>query len=499
MKIRIAAIILALVMLAGVLVSCTTGGGTGNDTSGGGNNTTTDAGNVTTTVTDAVTDYMENVTAYKGKTINVLYWSDANNNEFDITKETGVPIDDAIFRRDSVVTERLGVEIDWDGQAGNKAKLKAFKEYFEAHRNEGIQIVAGHSMVVGALAAAGYLYDLNNTRYLDFTNEWWPKNLIDNCTIMDSVYFCSGDISINTLLGMQGMFFNKDLTEDGGKKYYRLVKDKKWTIDAFIAETENKYENADSDAAKSLGDKFGFISYSGMINPLFAGMGMSIIENDGAKGLKLSSKYATEKNEKLLERVNGLFFSGNDWYYANKSFADSSAVFKAGRSLFYMASVRLTINTLNDKESTMTYGILPAPLYAEGDDYRTLLANTYTLYAVNSLVDSDVADMCSAYLELLAYESSKTVTPAVFNRTLKGQYSDKQDDSTMFDILRASTVMEIGLIFSDQIDGGMPSKTLFTFVGNQSSALRTYISDRSNLIDQGLLDLNNMFAKNKKQ
>lgn len=490
MKIRIAALILALLMLAGVLASCTTGGDDTKETTDGSG-----TGGSTTVVTDAETEYMEDVTAYKGKTVNVLYWSDANNNEFNISKETGVPIDDAIFRRDSIVSEKLGVEVEWDGQPGNKAKLKSFKEYYEAHKNEGIQIIAGHSMVVGALASEGYLYDLNKTRYLDFTNEWWPKNLIENCTIMDSVYFCSGDISINTLLGMQGMFFNKGLTDDGGKKYYGLVSEKKWTLDAFIAETENRYENADNDSAKSLGDKFGFVSYSGMINPLFAGMGMSIIENDGEKGLKLSSKYATEKNEGILDKVNNLFYTDNDWYYA-KSFNDSASVFKAGRSLFYMASVRLTINTLDDKESTLTYGILPAPLYAEGDDYRTLLANTYTLYAVNSLADEDTADMCSAYLERLAYESSKTVTPAVFNRTLKGQYSDKRDDSQMFDILRSSTVMEIGLIFSDHIAGGVPSKTLFTLVGKNTSALRTYINDTKELIDGDLKKLNDLFSKN---
>ena len=494
MKVRIFAAVLALLMLAGVLASCTTGG---DDTT---KDTTADnAEESTTAVTDAPeTKYMEDVKDYKGKTIGVLYWSDANNNEFNIEKETGVPVDDAIYYRDLDVTGRLGVDIEWDGQPGNKSNLKKFKEYFEAHRNGEVQIVAGHSMVVGALAAEGYLYDLNETRYLDFTNEWWPKNLIENCTIMDSVYFCSGDISINTLLGMQGMFFNKDLTDDGGKKYYDLVRNNKWTLDAFIAETENKYQNLDTDSAKSMGDMFGFASYSGMINPLFVGMGMSIIENDGANGLKLSPKYATEKNEKLLEKINNLFYTDNDWFYANKSFADSANIFKSGRSLFYMASVRLTINTLTDTNGII-YGILPAPLYAEGENYRTLLANTYTLYAVNSTVDADTADMCSAYLELLAYESSKTVTPAVFNKTLKGQYSDKRDDAEMFDILRSSSVMEIGLIFSDQILGGMPSKNLFTLVGNNEATLRTDINDSKSLIENDLKKLNDSFANSKKK
>ena len=80
-------------MLAGVLASCTTGG---DDTT---KDTTADnAEESTTAVTDAPeTKYMEDVKDYKGKTIGVVYWSDANNNEFNIEKETVFPLYNAIY------------------------------------------------------------------------------------------------------------------------------------------------------------------------------------------------------------------------------------------------------------------------------------------------------------------------------------------------------------------------------------------------------------------
>ena len=59
--------------------------------------------------------------------------------------------------------------------------------------------------------------------------------------------------------------------------------------------------------------------------------------------------------------------------------------------------------------------------------------------------------------------------------------------------------MEIGLIFSDQILGGMPSKNLFTLVGNNEATLRTDIKDSKSLIDNDLKKLNDSFANSKQK
>ena len=106
----------------------------------------------------------------------------------------------------------LNVNIEWTGEAGGKSKLENFKKRVEAgiSTNES-EVVAAHSMVMGALASSGYMQDLLSTKYLNFENPWWPSDLIRFSTIGGKLYFASGDISNNTLLGMEGMFFNKDV------------------------------------------------------------------------------------------------------------------------------------------------------------------------------------------------------------------------------------------------------------------------------------------------
>lgn len=416
--------------------------------------------------------------------VSILYWSDVNNPEFEV-EETD-RITSAIHAKDSRIQDMLNVSINWVGEPGSKAKLEGFKKRVEAGLSVNeTEIIAAHSMVMGALASSGYMQDLLSTRYLNFSNPWWPRDLIDFSTIGGKLYFASGDISNNTLLGMQGMFFNKGMvTAD----LYSVVDSGKWTVDRMIAETKGIYRDVNSNG-KDAEDIYGYVTYSGMVNPLFVGMGVRFTDKSEDGALKISDTYISEKTQGLLEKVNNCLFTDTDWFYSG-GFDASAKVFVDGRSAFYMASVRLTINKLTD--SSITYGVLPAPKYNEDQEgYHTLMANTYTMYGITkNITDTDNA---SAVIEALAQEGYRTVTPEVFEVALKARYSDKPADAVMFDILRNSTVFEMGLVFSDQLDG-IPSKALFTLVNNKNSDWMSYMAKKKSSLESSLKKLNEVFG-----
>ncbi len=476
---RLICLAIAGIMMLGCLVSCADSDGEGDGTTVP--NESTPADTVTTTVATEVGSLPEGLT-FGGQKAKVLYWSDVNNAEFAIEEDKQDRISSAIRSKDAYVEDLLHVEIEWVGTEGSKAKLTNFKNRVQADvQANDSEIVAGHSMVVGALAAAGLLQDLLETEYLDFENPWWPDDLIENSTINGKLFFCSGDISNNTLLGMIGMFFNKDMVKTN---VYELVTSDEWTIDRLIKETENIYSDIDSDG-KDNDDTYGYTSYSGMINPLFIGAGIRILDKDSNGDMMISDSYVSEKTEGILEKINGCFYSGYDWVYCAK-IDDCTKMFTESRAAFYSASVRLTVNSLGT--SDIKYGILPNPKYnAEQDDYYTLMANTYTMYAITkNIVDTDKA---SAIIEALAQEGYKTVTPEVFEVALKSRYADDIEDAVMFDLLRDTTVFEIGLIFSDQI-GKLPSTALFTLVDNKQSTWLSYMAGKTSRIDGYLTALN---------
>ncbi len=482
---RVICLVVAGVMMLGCLVSCATPDDEVNGTTDANGVSTSDT--VTTTTATQVGSLPEGLT-FGGEKAKVLYWSDVNNAEFAIEEEKQDRISSAIRSKDAHVEDLLHVEIEWVGTEGSKAKLTNFKNRVQADvQANDSEIVAGHSMVVGALAAAGLLQDLLATEYLDFENPWWPDDLIENSTINEKLYFCSGDISNNTLLGMIGMFFNKDMVKTN---VYELVTSGQWTIDRLIKETTSIYSDVDSDG-KDNDDIYGYTSYSGMINPLFIGAGIRILDKDSDGNMIISDSYISEKTESILEKINGSFYSGYDWIYCSK-IDDCTKMFTEKRAAFYSASVRLTINSLGD--SDVKYGILPNPKYNESQDgYHTLMANTYTMYAITkNIVDTDKS---SAIIEALAQEGYKTVTPEVFEVALKSRYADDIEDAVMFDLLRDTTVFEIGLIFSDQI-GKLPSTALFTLVDNKQSTWLSYMAGKTSRIEGYLTALNTNEAFN---
>ena len=477
--------VLALLMLFPILIACA-------DTASGEN--TAAVPDVATTLGEEISVAPETTRDtlpeldYGGEDVHIVYWENANNNEFYVEQTDGTEINDVVYKRNENVQARIGVNFVWNGQKGAKGNLDSFVNYIRTSvdAGESIEIVAVHSMVMGAVAKEGYLQNLGEVEHINLESPWWPQDLVENSTIHGNIFFLSGDISLNTLLGMEGMFFNKAMTETN---LYDLVNSKQWTVDRMFEESKNSFKDTTGDG-KSLDDTYGFTTYSGMINALAIGMGIRITDKDADGMIVFSESYNSEKTQSILEMLNSRLHNENGWYYTS-SWDNASTIFSEGRTLFTMASVRFTVNELVGSDTR--YGILPAPLYnSDQEGYHTLMANTYTMYGIAQGVND--TSRAGAVIEAMASEGYHTVTPVVFEVALKARYSDESADALMFDILRESVVMEIGLVFSDQI-GGIPSKGLFTLVNNKSSDWMSYIKSYEKKIKNYLEDLNGSFDK----
>ncbi len=481
---RIICALLALMMLAGALVACAEPGETETTTAEPSvSNTEAPA---TTVIEETTRDTLPELD-FGGEEIGILYWSDANNNEFFVEQTDGTDINDVVYKRNENVQKRLGFKFAWNGQEGDKGNLNKFVNYIRngIDAGEKLEIIAGHSMVMGAVASSGYLQNLSNAPYIDLDSPWWPKDLVNNSTIGGNIYFVSGDISLNTLLGMEGVFFNKDMTQSN---LYDHVHNKKWTLDKMFEESRNSYKDATGDG-KTEDDTYGYVTYSGMINAMFIGNGIRFTDKDPDGKIIVSETYVSEKTQGLLEKINGLLKNENAWFYAS-SWGKTSNIFSEGRTLFAMASVRFTVNELSN--SSVTYGILPAPMYNEDQEsYHTLMANTYTMYGI---AINCSAEHPAAVIEAMASEGYYTVTPIVFEVALKARYSDDSQDALMFDVLRESTVMEIGLVFSDQLSG-VPSKALFTMVNNGQSNWMSNMARSEKKLAVDIQNLNASFGE----
>ena len=168
------------------------------------------------------------------ETVTILYDSESYAQEFESEGITGDLINDAIYNRNETVSSRLNVKLQFVGINGRNDTSG-----FTATVNNDVQsgaaeydIIGTYSQLPASFAMSGSIVDLMSLEYLNFDQPWWPATMVEQASIRDHLYFCTGDISTNLLWMMHVVFFNKNMIDELKlEDPYTLVDDMKWTVD----------------------------------------------------------------------------------------------------------------------------------------------------------------------------------------------------------------------------------------------------------------------------
>ena len=160
-----------------------------------------------------------------------------------------------------------------------------------------------------------------------------------------------------------------------------------------------------------------------------------------------------------------LFYGSDYGIYTEATYHQTA--FGQGRSLFMTDRCRTSHYRLAAEHDFDDFVILPCPKYdKDQENYITVMGNPFTLYAIAA----DIADakMASAFIECFASEGYRTVTPAVFELSLKTRYVDDPTSALMYDLVRENITYDIGRIFSDDLIGQATFRN--ALAGNQNWA-----------------------------
>ncbi len=403
---------------------------------------------------------------YSGKTVTVLHWKDVERAEFEILEsEQGLDIvKDQIYNRNAAVEARFGIKFEWIGQKGNNDNLASFVNYVQNSYNDGTyyDIIATYSRTAASLSADGLLQDLNTVEnsYLDLEKPWWPKLMVDTCSMEDSLFFVSGDISTNLLHMMYAIYYNMDMLKNLKlEDPVEMVDNKTWTLDKLIEMCTGLYQDSDQSGGPSNDDIFGFTSNYFHLEAFYTGAGMKLLEpGDGKDVLKISDDYWSQKTVDLVDKLIKWFEMGDTYIYTNSNKVANDAVFYNGNALFTQNRVYIADNQYADgklRSVDWEYGILPNPLYDKSqEDYVTLLGNPITLWSV--MEGAKDTSMSTAVIECLASEAYRKTSPALFENNMKYRYTPdtlgKGDSARMFDIIRDNISFDLGRMFAQELD-----------------------------------------------
>lgn len=494
-SIRVIAMLMSLVVLFGTFVSCA-------DTSGGEDTVPDTTAAQTATATEAATT--EEILLEPGippakydfnETITIYLWSDHRMTEF-YADETGDLIEDAIFRRNIIVSERLGIEFEFVEEKGDNT---AYKTWIQKAENDwqsdnAYDIYSGYSRAIPLLTLSNMTANLLTYEAFNVEKPWWPEALTSECTINDKLYFCTGDIATSVLWYMNALMYNKDLYSahiSTEKNPMDMVQNNEWTLDTFFGLVKDIYVD-DGNGKKDDLDFLGATIYSYDIDSFQISAGITSLEKSETDGIKMSEAWNSQRCADVCELVGNYLKSPGVYAATGKT----RTVFDNQRSIFHLDRLFLIsgADNLTTEKIEFSYGVVPVPKFDSAQEsFKTDLGDPFSLYAVNSQAKNIEAAVTT--LEAMGSENYRSVTPAVFEVAMKIRYTDDPQVSEMFDILRGGLSFDLGVLYGYEFGGLTYNLFKDTALSANPSSFLTALKKSQRIVDRSIQKIMEIYGK----
>ncbi len=435
-------LLLVLSMLASGLVGC--GGGEAETTAEAAGET------VETVETEPVRMYLDDIgddVKFAGEDVNIMTWLE--NTEY-AEEITGEVVNDALYDRDLSVETRLNVNIVQKGESYTWDTKDIYLDKIRSSvlANDGAyDIASGQYATLPGLVQEGVFLDLMKQKYLDFTKTYWVQQLIEETSIAGRLYLAGGDLSLTSSKQVFCMYYNRTMQENMGIETLEdAVHAGTWTSDKLKSLIAGVYQDLDGDQAKSGPDQFGLVlSSANHLTPFIQAYNIQIttMNNEGYPELTFN----TEKVVSVVEYMLSLVADSPDTAYGGegmKLLPGCGDAFVEGRALFNVGTFSDAKNYVENMDDA--FGILPLPKWDEKQEqYQTALSESNTLFGMTASCSNP--DMVAATMEMMAAESSRLVTPAVFEITMKTRYAADSEMSQMFDLIKEGITFNFGSIY----------------------------------------------------
>ena len=447
-------LLFAVMLAAGSLLSCSSGGGGNGDSAEEGQ---TPGGNA---VTDASTPAPETAAETEehlpepeaedmnGAVLTIMNMTPAAfnwaNTQIFASEMNGEILNDALFSREQKVEERYNCSVEeletTDSSGGNMARAVRAGD----HACDTCMVFDAS---VSGILTQGVLLSWNNLD-VDLTMPWWDRAATEQYNFYGIQAAVSGAFSLYNYSTRHCYVFNSDMLENAapGTDLYNEVREGTWTDDRLYALGALGVMDLNGDGTMDKdNDQWGIVSsvtrhYSAML----AGAGVKYIDRDEEGVLHFAipgNEYAINVISKLVQ-LN----VGNDIYTNGTNPSDigggaESPIFYDGRALFIAAYVG-EASRMRDIEFNI--GILPPPKFTETQDrYYSLVEGGAQSVLPKTLAGDDL-HKAAVLLNAFAYYSYLESVPAYIEQVLMTKVARNEDSSEMLRIVFDSSFYDLG-------------------------------------------------------
>lgn len=393
---------------------------------------------------------------YEGAPINIWIRQSFATDIMVENNETEDIINDAIYDRQHRVQERLGLEMKVNGVGTNKpTTYQAIETAIKANTGDMDVICMNYFQGGINLGVQGYLLNLQESEYLDFSKPWWSDNFISNSTPdSDITYFAAGHISQNYVTFSNGLALNTTAYErkiGDRQELYDLIIDRKWTMEEYKKMLKGTYEDLNGDGTQDANDFYGQYAtkYALALNAFTIGAGVKYTTRDGSGKPVLSLN--NSKTAAACEAVSDLFYNAEGVYFIEDTshtvFTTRFDKFREGKAMTIYAYISDMVN-FRDLEDD--YTLIPFPMLDEEQgEYMTYLSPDITAWAIPTITSD--ADKAAIFMEAMASDAYNYVTPQIYEQAFQAAYARDPMTARMLDIIVDTAYIDFGLIHSDLI------------------------------------------------
>ncbi|MBE6611289.1 MAG: hypothetical protein E7632_02250 [Ruminococcaceae bacterium] len=387
-----------------------------------------------------------------GEDFNIYLWE---YTQMVSDEENGDIINDAVYRRNRAVEELYNVNFEFTVRDGSSESrqyptwLSTLTASVMAGDNS-IQLAGGYAYRLAVEAINSCFLNLSDIDALDFSQPWWPQEIIKAGDLGGKSYMTIGNADPQFYDSTYAMYFNKQLAESYQiTDLYSLVRDGKWTLDKLIEYSAMAVRDLDGNSKIDKNDQFGFLTGNNMeIDAFIPACDIPLTERDSdgtPKLLGLSEKYV-DVYQKLLEFVkkSGTTLYGESW--------DMVAPFMNSQGLFMAERIQVA-HTMREMEDD--FGILPYPKWNEEQaSYQTYVCtDNSTGFVIPNTSDPEKA---GAILNALSCFGYYDVRPEYFERALQGKAARDEDSAEMLEIIFDNVSDDFTHVYSFGFKDGSP-------------------------------------------
>lgn len=421
------------------------------------------------------------------------------NVRVDIEEQSGEALDDAIYKRNRLVEDKLGVRIkeykspngsgDWGtGQTALCNEIVTMvmagdSDYDAAYLPFRFQ---------PAVITDGYLLDMRSVKELRFGEEWWDNAINDELTMYGKLFAASGPLQMMTLDLTWSLLFNQSMMDKRGiEAPYDLVREGKWTLDEF-----NKII---SGAAELNGDEsFTWSSDGAAVYGLANHTGSPFAFMFSAGNLLVSEKNGdyvfTGDSERMYNTIDKLsaMMSGEGGVYTDNSNMSTKNgyiyAFANDRALFCTAELKTTLEL---RAMNSTFGLVPMPKYDETQEGYISYVNPAACFLCVPKTVKD-ASRAGVVIDALTYESYRSTLPVYYDITISQKGLRDDNSLEMLKIIRDGRSTQATNLFGVTYE--LSASLCNVVLNNSGNAASTMASGKAVALEK-LADIKEAYSK----